>query len=120
MITTASVVIPASEGVVAPMRIPRIMPVEIGFLLGGDGGRHGGLRPHWLLVYAVIGHRVGGDELRLGLAGEDADMDVVLPGKEEAIAHREVRQALALLLSELKDLCQHIHRTGRLLKQELE
>ena len=47
---------------------------------------------------------VGGDQAGFGRAGDDLDMDVVLAGKEQSLADRELAEALFLLAGQLEDV----------------
>jgi hypothetical protein len=56
--------------------------------------------------------RIGRDQAGFGWAGHDLNVDVVLAGKKQALADRELAEALALLASQLEDVAQYVDRRG--------
>ena len=70
-----------------------------------------------LTLLIFFGGWVSSDEAFLSLRSDDLDMDVVLAGKEEALADWEVTETLALFIGEFKDIGKNIDGGAGLLKK---
>ena len=67
-----------------------------------------------LQLFDLLG--IGSYQAGLGRAGHYLDVDVVLPGKEQTLADRELAEAFMLLAGEFEDVGQHVDGRWRLLE----
>ena len=62
---------------------------------------------------------VGCDQALFGRTGDNLDMNMVLTGKEEALADREISEALSFLFGQLKDVSEYVNGARGLFEEEL-